>query len=139
MGDRRGWRLSHAVLCLVVLLGGCDDADPEAALAALRADPLAAVGPSQAVGDAVETSDVGSTGTKPTPSTLRRSFDVQDGEEEEAVAELADAAVELGWEVTSRSSLGVSASKRLGDLFATARIAGFPETDRVSVVLTSRG
>lgn len=112
----------------------------ESGLDALRSDPMAIYELPTAITTRSSESG-GSSGFfsfEDTPATVRRSFTVPTDEAEAAMAQIAAAARDAGWEVSDNEYGGYSGDKEIGGKDAHVSIAGIVSDDIVWFELSTR-
>jgi hypothetical protein len=84
------------------------------------------------------TDSAGSTGSKPTPARIRRTFTVPAGEFATAIGVLADEAEAAGWELHPRAVTGFDGTKSIEGYTAQLLITGIESQNLVWVEISTR-
>ena len=120
-----------------MVLAACGDA--EARLDSIRDEPVLTI-----VVDGVESERVtegsGDSGLGvPSPSTIRRTITLESGSVEEAMAEVAERAEDLGWAIEDlHGRVGYSASRVEDGEQVTLQIAGLPNESLFWIDISKR-
>ena len=137
VGRRANWWVAGVcvvvgVIAAALFLGG------EGGLEALRSDPMATYQLPSAV--TTRSSEIAGTADwiEDTPAMITRRFTVPPGEGEAAMAAIAAAAEDEGWDVSKSEFGGYSGDKTIGDIYAQISISGLVSDDVVWFDLYTR-
>ena len=135
--SRRHAGATTLALLLRALIPAACGADPQVRLDALATDPMARA-QLEISTDVRVTDSAGSTGSKPTPARIRRTFTVPSVEFAAAIGALAHQAEAAGWELAPRAVTGFDGTKSIEGYEAQLLILGIESQYLVWVEVSTR-